>query len=690
MQQLEQYLGFAFTQDMQCARHSDRLAWIQNVRGVRNIYTAIGPDYTPMQVTGWAHDDGQLLSGLQIADDGSGLIVIRGNGKNEKDEYPNPLSEVDPSVQKLWFIDLNNAKSIPRELAETDLASFRPDTSTLYFANSNKLLSFDLADEEAEPQQRIQTRGVITEICWSEQGQQLALTVNRDKHSFIALYTPGQTTLQWLDPSFDRDCQMTWSPHGDKIAFLRCHGPKPDIGLLWFSDFSDRFELRVADVASLDSKSYWLCPEGQGISLQEGSRPILWLNNDELIFSHEASGYDHIYRVDTHKGSRKKAVTSLTSGDFIVHSYGLSRSSEWLYYTHNQNSPHGYQLARINLNNGEQEELQKQLPENSIPFSPTPIFSDGKIGLILASPELPLSPAIFDPQTGELTLHQHSDYERVSQQFCKIEKTVLKAPDGLELYSQLFRPDSPGPHPALLVFHGGPWRQTIAGFNSRHGLSYVYASCQYLAQQGFVVLSLNYRGSSGYGKAFRQPGPYFWKGACEYQDVLTAGYWLAEQQDVDAERIGVMGKSYGGYLTAMSLARNSNLFKAGVDIEGCHNIPRELRQPHWGSELFTLNCGETFEEVQERSQIALESSPWHYLDSWTSPLLLIHPDDDRSVQFEESQALYHELRKRKVDVEAMVIPDEEHTFLRHQPWVVSSQRALTFFQKHFQQKSRMA
>ena len=688
MLQLEQFFGFAFTQGMLCARHSDRLAWIQTTRGVRNIFIASAPDLTPVQVTSWSRDDGQLLAALKIADDGSALIVIRGKGKNENEEYPNPLSEVNPPVQKLWYINLNHTGSGPRELAETGLASFRPGTREVYFTRKNVLFSLDTADEVAEPQKILSTRGNITELCWSEQGNQLALAVSRDKHGFIALYTPGQPTLQWLDPSFDRDCQITWSPSGDKIAFLRCHGPKPDIGLLWFSDFSDRFELRIADVASLHSKSYWLCPEGCGISLQEGCRPLLWLNNDELVFSHEASGYDHIYRVDTQAGNRKKAVTGLTSGNFIVHSYGLSRSSEWLYYTHNQNCPQGYSLARINLNNGEQEQLQKLLPENSITFFPAPIFSEDRIGLVLASSTLPLSPAILDPQTGDLIIHQQSDYQQLSQQLCDVEKTVLKAPDGLELYGQLFRPESPGPHPALLVFHGGPWCQTLAGFSNWHGLSYLYASCQYLAQQGYVVFSLNYRGSSGYGRAFRQPGPYFWKGACEYQDVLTAGYWLAEQQGVDPERIGVMGKSYGGYLTAMSLARNSNLFKAGVDIEGCHNIPRELRQPHWSSKLFTPEAGESLEEVQERSQSALESSPWNYLDSWSSPVLLIHPDDDRRVQFEESQALYHELRKRKVSVEAMVIPDEEHSFLRHQPWIDCIRRVTGFFQKHFLQKTR--
>lgn len=680
MQPLEQYLGFAFTQDMLSARFADRLVWIQTTRGVRNIFSATGPDYTPVQLTSWRDDDGQLLSELQLADDGSIIIVIRGENKSELGDYPNPCSQVEPPKQALWFIDLSQTESLAVELAETDLACLRPNTREVYFVKKNKLYSLDTSAEPADPELIITTRGKITELSWSEQGDRLALVISRNKHGFIGIFSPGESQLQWLDPSFDRDCQPVWSPDGKKLAFLRCHGCKPDIAHLWFSNFSDAFELRVADVAALTSKPHWVCPKDHGISFQEGRRPILWINDDELIFSHEASGFDHIYRVDIHKGGKKNAVKSLTSGDFLVHSYSLARDSEWLYFTHNQNNPHGFHLARLHLKSLEQQDLQTCLPEQSSSFFPAALQND-QVGFVITGTEHPLTPAILNPETGGLNHFAQSGYAQVSQQFVAVEKVTLKAPDGLELHCQLFKPHDPGPLPALLTFHGGPWCQTLAGFGVLRGLSYVYAACQFLASQGFVVLSLNYRGSSGYGKAFRQPGPYFFNGACEYQDVLTAGYWLAEDSDVDADRIGVWGKSYGGYLTAMSLARNSNLFKAGVDIEGCHNIPREMRQKHWGSTLFIPEAGETLEEVQERSQIALESSPWHFLDSWTSPVLLVHPDDDRNVQFEESQTLYHELRKRKVDVEALVIPDEVHSFLCHQPWLKAYNKLVDFFRR---------
>ena len=132
----------------------------------------------------------------------------------------------------------------------------------------------------------------------------------------------------------------------------------------------------------------------------------------------------------------------------------------------------------------------------------------------------------------------------------------------------------------------------------------------------------------------------------------------------------------------MGLARNSDLFKAGVAIEGCHHFPREFRQKHWSSEKFSLIAPEQADEVKARAQQALESSPWHYLDQWNSPVLLIHPDDDRNVQFEESQRLFHALRERDVDVEGLAIPDEVHTFLSHKPWVLGYQKLADFFKRH--------
>ena len=678
MHSLEDFLGFTFTQDMVSARHKDKLAWVQTTKGIRNLFIASAPDYDPIQVTAWREDDGQAISDLQMTDDGSALLFIRGEGKNELGEYPNPLSLNTPPKQKLCYLSLANGHSVPVELAETGLAHFRPDSPYIYYTSKNTLYRIDPSSNDCEAEQILTTRGSISELSWSEQGDCLAMVISRYRHSFIGLHHPNKDSIEWLNPSFDRDINPVWSPDGQQLAFLRCHGTKPDITDFWFSAFSDRFELMVANVESMKMRSYWQCPKGHGISMQEGTRPMTWVNDTQLLFSHEASGFDHIYRLDL---DRRK-VEALTQGDYLVHSYAADRHSGWLYYTHNNEVPHGYHLARLNLNSGKTEDLQSLLPDESLAFCPAPTASGSALGFILSGSRQPMIPALIKASEGTLHCFGQPTYESGCQCFVPVEGITIPSGDGLEIPCQLFKPEGAGPFPALLTMHGGPWCQTLAGFSNWLGLSYVYACCQYLVSKGFMVLAVNYRASSGYGKAFRQPDDYCWNGASEYQDIVAAGQWLANRDDVDDDRIGLWGKSYGGYLTAMGLARNSDLFKAGVAIEGCHHFPREFRQKHWNSEKFSLTAPEEMDEIRARSQKSLESSPWHYLDQWKSPALLIHPDDDRSVQFEESQRLFHALRERGVEVEGLAIPDEVHTFLTHKPWVTGYKRMTDFFKRH--------
>jgi dipeptidyl aminopeptidase/acylaminoacyl peptidase len=205
-----------------------------------------------------------------------------------------------------------------------------------------------------------------------------------------------------------------------------------------------------------------------------------------------------------------------------------------------------------------------------------------------------------------------------------------------------------------------------------------YAFNQYLASRGYVVLAVNYRSGIGYGKAFRQPAGYGWQGAAEYEDVLTAGQWLAARDDVDRARIGLWGGSYGGYLTAMGLARNSNVFAAGVDLHGVHNWATTLR--FWGSERFDLAVPEQAEEAARLERLAFASSPNADIALWRSPVLLIHGDDERNVDFAETIELVRLLRaKGDVEFETLVLPDEVHGFLRHASWLRTYEAAAAFF-----------
>jgi dipeptidyl aminopeptidase/acylaminoacyl peptidase len=187
-----------------------------------------------------------------------------------------------------------------------------------------------------------------------------------------------------------------------------------------------------------------------------------------------------------------------------------------------------------------------------------------------------------------------------------------------------------------------------------------YAMNQYLAGQGYIVLAVNYRSGIGYGMKFREALRYGAAGASEFLDVLAAGRWLRARAEVDPRRIGLWGGSYGGYLTALGLARASELFAAGVDLHGGHD---------WNREIKWFNPGYDSVEDAARARIAYQASPLASLRTWRSPVLLVSGDDDRSVPVSESVDLAAALRARGVVVEQLLLPDEGHDFLLHRTWL---------------------
>jgi dipeptidyl aminopeptidase/acylaminoacyl peptidase len=217
--------------------------------------------------------------------------------------------------------------------------------------------------------------------------------------------------------------------------------------------------------------------------------------------------------------------------------------------------------------------------------------------------------------------------------------------------------------------HGGPIRQMLLGWHNRYYYSNAYAFNQYLVSRGYVVPSVNYRSGIGYGYAFYAAKGRGRSGATEYQDIVAAGYYLRDRKEVNPARIGLWGGSHGGFLTAMGLARNSDIFAAGVDLHGVHD---------WSNDDFRPLKNPSPEELK----LAKESSPVTSIDQWRSPVLFIHGDDDRNVDFTQTVDLVARLRKLNVELEQLVFPDEIHDFLMHRSWLAVYHAASDFFDSH--------
>jgi dipeptidyl-peptidase 4 len=241
------------------------------------------------------------------------------------------------------------------------------------------------------------------------------------------------------------------------------------------------------------------------------------------------------------------------------------------------------------------------------------------------------------------------------------------ADNAFEIHNQLFLPKDIKPgekRPAMIFVHGGPVRQMLLGYHYRYVYHQFYAVNEWLAAHGYVVLSVNYRSGVGYGRSFRQAPNTEARGNSEYQDVVAGARYLQSRADVDPKRIGIYGLSYGGLLTAQALARNSDIFAAGVDYAGVHL---------YGSSLDT-------------GDVSYQSSAISQIDKWTSPVLLIQGDDDRNVNFAQTVGLVQLLRQRDVYYELVVFPDDVHDSLIYSRWLYLLGRMDTFLQKFLGEK----
>jgi dipeptidyl aminopeptidase/acylaminoacyl peptidase len=262
-----------------------------------------------------------------------------------------------------------------------------------------------------------------------------------------------------------------------------------------------------------------------------------------------------------------------------------------------------------------------------------------------------------------------------SAQLVEPEQVTFKAADGMEIHGQLFKSKaSSGRAPGVVFMHGGPIRQMLPTWHYSYYYHNSYAMNQYLASRGYVVLSVNYRSGIGYGRAFREAKHRGPRGASEYQDVVAAGKYLRSRSDVEGKRIGLWGGSYGGFLTAMGLAHDSDLFAAGVDIHGVHDWSRRVGPSPWAT--------------GDLAKLGRESSPMSAVDKWKSPVLLIHGDDDRNVQFNQTVELVRKLRERGIEFEELVFPDDVHDFLRHENWLRAYHAASDFFDRKLRQGSQ--
>lgn len=676
---LEQVTSYPFPNELTAASTGGRIAWAMNEQGRRNVWVADAPDYRARQLTSYSVDDGQELTSVTLTADGRRVVYVRGgdHGGNWDGPSPNPLSSpVAPKIQ-IWSVPFEGGA--PALIGEGDDPVVSPKGDVVVFTRERQLWLAPV-DGSVAAKRLLTVRGDVSDAQWSPDGTRLAFVANRGDHAFIGIFVDDSTPVRWLAPSTSRDGSPRWSPDGRRLVFVRRPGsggaPEPLLGQRVAS-----WALWTADAASGEGRLLWSSPETLRGSVPgtQGSYNLHWAADGRIVFLSYMDGWPHLYSVSERGGE----PLLLTPGSFMVEYVSLTPDGHSLLFTANAGATRDdlerRHVAIVSVDRADPDVLTEG---KGLEWTPVMTGDGQRIAFVSASAQRPPVVATM-PARGsagmKLVGADRIPGDFPSAQLVTPRAVTFRAADGVEVHAQLFEAQnafSGRPSPAVVYVHGGPPRQMLLGWHYSDYYTNAYALNQYLASLGFTVLSVNYRLGIGYGYDFHRAPNAGAQGAAEYQDVRAAAEWLRRQPYVDGKRIGIYGGSYGGYLTALALARNSDLFAAGVDIHGVHDFTAEGGR--------RLGMGEWRYEPTDRDSaaaVAWRSSPVASVGTWKSPVLLIHGDDDRNVRFGSTVDLVRRLAAAGVHHEEIVIPDDTHHMMRHANWLTVDRATAAFLMK---------
>ena len=643
-----------FPSDLVAAPNGRALAWIGNEEGRRNIWVAEAPAWRARRLTRWMADDGQDLSELTWTADSRYLLVVRGGepgGNHDEHDPVNPTSNPAGTDQSVWLAAVRGGA--PRRIGDGFNPVPSPSGDRVVWLLRDTLRTAPIARAGA-PQILLRLRGATESPVFAPDGRSLAFVSNRGDHAFIGLYDFAPRTVRWVAPGTFRDGVPRWSPDGTRLAFIRRQGapyatglPLPPARGAGYTPYT----IMVADRATLAVREAWRSPnDADGGFVNPGAWTLQWAAGDRLLFASEQTGFVGLYAVSAQGGEAGR----LTPTGCEIWDVTLAADRQSAVYTSNCGDTDRRHIQRVDVAGGPPRDVTSG---PGIEWRPQPV-GDSLVAILRSDAHLPAAPAFAGPPVTPLDGWTLPDSFPAQQLAVPVSATV-RTSDSVELHLQVFLPDSLGRerHPALIFFHGGPQRQMLLGWHDRGYYSRGYAFNQYMASRGFIVVSVNYRGGIGYGRAFRDAPRRGRFGASEYADVLAAAAYVRARPDVDSTKVGLWGGSYGGYLVALGLARNSDLFAAGFDLHGVHDYAEENEA--------TRRFG-----VSDSAIAAMRrASPVGDLARWRSPVLLVQGDDDRNVQFAQTVDLALRLRRMGVTVEEVIFPDDVHSFLLHRNWM---------------------
>jgi dipeptidyl aminopeptidase/acylaminoacyl peptidase len=656
---VDDVMGTPYPSDLRAAPTGGSAAWVFATRGVRNIWVADGAG-KPRAITNFT-EDGYGIADLAWSHD-AGVIAFMRGGSIEDSPPANIDSAPEGKRQReIWIAPVSGGAA--RKVGTGHSPAFSPDGSRIAFADKSALFVAAVGGGAA-PEQILADSGGIAALVWAPGGDQIAFVSSRGSHDIVGIYTIATRTIRWMAPSLDHDMEPIFSPDGKSIAFIRIADEKHE-------EFTSRtsgepWSIWTADVATGAGHRVWVADAGSGSVFQQSlsDQDLLWAANDRLVFVWEKTGWLNPYIVPVKGGAAKP----IASGPFELAAMTTSPDRATLVFSSNQGDidrAHVWtaDLASGRLTQAGRDEAIETYPQMS---------ATGTIFALRSSGTVPLQPVTLAGKGWRPLAPDAISASFPGAKLSAPRSITFKAKDGQDVHAQIFMPKdaASGPRPVIIFFHGGPRRQMLLGFHPMGAYNWMYAFNQSLVAKGYIVLSVNYRGGIGYGQAYREAKDFGPGGGSEINDLLGAVSYLQSRKDIDPQRIGIWGMSYGGLMTALGLSRASDSIAAGVDIAGLYN---------WDSFLRSI---ELPTDGAEEARIAIASSPIATIDKWKSPVLLIQADDDRNVPSSQATELMRDLRKYDISHDVLMIPNEIHDMARYGAWMQAFDGASAYLDAH--------
>ncbi|MCA9737503.1 MAG: S9 family peptidase [Gemmatimonadetes bacterium] len=436
---------------------------------------------------------------------------------------------------------------------------------------------------------------------------------------------------RWLDLGTDPDiyvARMDWTPDG-RVLLQR------------LNRLQNRLDVLEGDPATGATRTLFVEESETWVDVDDA---LTWVDEDRFLWTSDRDGWEHVY-LYRRDGTVER---QLTRGEFEVTALeGVDPEQGWVWVTTTRQSPLGRQLERVRLTGGELERVSEGEGTHDVDLSPTGAF------YIDAWSSLGRPPAYAMHRGNGETVRVLSDNADLVQRLDTLglgseEFFHFTTEDGVDLNGWMIRPPGFDParrYPVLMYVYGGPGSQTV--LDSWGGTRWYWH--QVLAQRGFVIVSVDGRGTGARGRDF-QKTTYLELGRWETHDQIAAARWLATRPWVDPDRIGIWGWSYGGYMTLNALEHGADVFAAGIAVA-----------PVTHFKFYDTIYTERFLRTPQTNAAGYAAyAPLENVDLLEDDLLLVHGTGDDNVHFQNSVQLVDALQQAGKDFDLMIYPNRTH------------------------------